>query len=169
MQLIRAFQFYAMRRQAGANTLAAMRGMRARGFCRGQGGALNARKIAGLGFALLQFVVDHVQRLMCRADSCMLMKHARELRAQLLHQGSQPRDLPKLVGNAGHKWFERWRKMSGMSRKVTGMKLKVSWKREVEDSCLLGEYLPLACVLGNVPSRDAYAIHQCGPEAIIVQ
>ena len=37
--------------------------------------------------------------------------------------------LPKLEGNAGHKWFERWRKGYGIVKKVTGMKLKVPWKK----------------------------------------
>ena len=64
---------------------------------------------------------------MSRADSCLLMKKARELRADLVHHGWREADLPKLVGNAGHQWFKRWRKMYGIVKKVTGMKLKVSW------------------------------------------
>ena len=87
MQLVRALQFYVLRMQDGASTSAAMRGMRDRQSCRSKGGALNSRKAAGLGFALLQFFVDHVQRLMSRADSCLLMKKARELRADLVHHG----------------------------------------------------------------------------------
>ena len=90
---------------------------------------MNSRKAAGLGFVLLQFFVDHVQRLMTRADSCMLMKKARELRAALL-QGQWPEeDLPKLEGGAGNQWFRRWRRTYGIVKKVTGMKLKVSWKK----------------------------------------
>ena len=123
---MRALQFYVLRRQDGASTSAAMRGMRDRQSCRSKGGALNSRKAAGLGFALLQFFVDHVQRLMSRADSCLLMKKARELRADLEHRGWREADLPKLVGNAGHQWFKRWREMYGIVKKVTGMKLKVS-------------------------------------------
>ena len=57
-------------------------------------GALNSRKAPGLGFALLQFFVDHVQRLMSRADSCLLMSKARELRAALAHEGWPETDLP---------------------------------------------------------------------------
>ena len=74
MLLSRALKFYVLRAESGAGTLAAMRGMRARNSCRSRGGALNARKAAGLGVALLQFFVDDVQRLMPRADSIMLMK-----------------------------------------------------------------------------------------------
>ena len=129
VQLSRALEFYALRKQEGASTPAAMRGIRAATSCRNKGGALNSRKAAGLGFALLQYFVDHVQNLYCRADSCMLMKQARELRAELVHSGWLDADLPKLIGNAGHAWFRRWRKMYGISKKVIGMKLKVSWTK----------------------------------------
>ena len=129
MQLTRSLQFYLLRKQEGASTMFAMRGMRDRGHCRSSGGSLNARKAAGLGFQLLQFFVDHVQRLMCRADSCLLMKKARELRTELEHAGWPQADLPKLEGNAGHQWFQRWRQMYGIVRKVTGMKLKVPWAK----------------------------------------
>jgi hypothetical protein len=129
MQLLRALRFYVQRKMGGACTPAAMRGMRDRHSCRSKGGALNSRKAAGLGFALLQWFVDHVQRLMSRADSCMLMNKARELRAELVHGGWPEADLPKLVGNAGHQWFRRWRLMYGIVRKVVGMKLKVSWRK----------------------------------------
>ena len=129
MQLIRALTFYVQRKRTGASTRAGMRGMRASASCRSSGGADNSQRAPGLGFALLQFFVDHVQRLMSRADSCLLMSKARELRAALAHEGWPETDLPKLVGNAGHKWFQRWRRRFGITRKVTGMKLKVSWKK----------------------------------------
>ena len=129
MQFSRSLKFYVLRKQDGASTIAAMRGMRDRGSCRSSGGALNSRKAAGLGFALLQFFVDNVQRLMSRADSSMLMKQARELRADLVHNGEPETSLPKLIGNAGHQWFKRWRETYGISKKVTGMKLKVPWTK----------------------------------------
>ena len=66
---------------------------------------------------------------MSRADSCMLLSKARELRAELAQHGWPQHDLPKLVGNAGAQWFRRWRKTYGISRKVVGMKLKVSWAK----------------------------------------
>ena len=58
MQLVRALQFYVLRKQEGASTPAAMRGMRDRQSRRSKGGALNSRKAAGLDFVLLQFFVD---------------------------------------------------------------------------------------------------------------
>ena len=127
MQYSRALKLYMLRKSEGADTMAAMRGTRDRGSFRGSGGFLNARKAAGLGFALLQFFVDHVQRLMCRADSDMMMKKARELRADLLHGGWKEQDLPNLDGNAGAQWFMRWRERYGIVRKVVGMKLQVPW------------------------------------------
>jgi len=55
------------------------------------------------------------------------MKAAREFRVDLLHAGWLETSLPKLVGNAGHQWFSRWRRMYGIVKKQTGMKLKVPW------------------------------------------
>ena len=129
MQLSRSLTFYVLRKQEGAETISAMRGLRDRGSCRSNGGSLNARKAGGLGFQLLQFFVDYLQRLQCRSDSCMLMKKAKELSAELLHSGWTKKELPQLDGNAGHQWFRRWRQMYGISRKVTGMKLKVPWAK----------------------------------------
>ena len=51
IQLMRCFKYYAQRREAGATTPAAMRHERKVGSCRGLGGSMNARKVAGLGFA----------------------------------------------------------------------------------------------------------------------
>ena len=110
-------------------TRMALRGHRRGLSHRSNGGAENAAKAVGLGFALLQYFVDVVQRLCCRADSMLLMKKARELRAELLHDTSDrwtDSNLPRLVGNAGHAWFKRWRQKYGIVKKVTGMKLKVA-------------------------------------------
>ena len=126
-QCQRALELYAVRKCEGASTMTAMRGMRKKGSCRGNGGALNARKAAGLCFMLLQFFVDNVQRLQCRSDSCMLMKQAREFRADLDFSGFE--NLPKLIGSAGYQWFWRWRQMYGIVKKVCGMKLKVPWTK----------------------------------------
>jgi len=76
---------------------------------------------------LLQFFVDHVQRLQSRADSRLLMDKARELRAALVHAAWPETDLPKLVGDPGKKWFQRWRRKYGIVKKVVGMRLKVPW------------------------------------------
>ena len=72
---------------------------------------------------------------MSRADSALMMKEARNLRAVLYHGGVPEKELPKLIGNAGHAWFLWWRKTHGIVRKVSGMKLKVPWakvKRRIE-------------------------------------
>ena len=108
MQMYRSLRVYVERKQAGASTSAAMRSMRDRGSCRSGGGAFNNQKAKGLGFMLLQYFVDHIQRLMVRSDSEMLLKKARELRADLVHSGWRESDLPRLIGNAGCKWFKRW-------------------------------------------------------------
>ena len=90
---------------------------------------MNRLLAPGLNFMLLQFFVDEVQRLSCRADSRLMMDKARELRADLVHAGTDEKDLPRLVGNAGAAWFRRWRRQYGITKKVTGLKLKVSWRK----------------------------------------
>lgn len=127
MQMIRALNYYVVAKETGAGTIAAMRGMRARHSCRSDGGALNSQKAMGLGFELLQYFVDHVQRLMSRTDSSMLMKKVRELRQDLINKHWKEAELPRLDGAAGRNWFLRWRKHYRIVLKTTGMKLKVSW------------------------------------------
>ena len=70
------------------------------------------------------------------------------MRAHLAHKmraGELPEvDLPRLIGNAGHQWFRRWRRRFGIVRKVCGMKLQVPWikvKRRV--AVLLGNIFRL--------------------------
>lgn len=138
----RALKYYVLRRAEGAQTLTSMRGMRKPNSCRSDGGAMNAQKARGLGWSLLQWFVDHVQRLRTRSDSLMLLTRARDLAADLDFEGVT--DLPKLEGNAGAQWFKRWRAMYGITKKVTGMKLKVPWakvKRRVK--VLLGNIFRL--------------------------
>jgi len=128
-QLMRSFKYYAERRAAGATTDLALRHDRKVGSCRGSGGSQNHRRVPGLGFALLQFFVDNVQRLMTRADSHLLMAKARIMKQQMLVDGHAENALPKLEGSTGWMWFSRWRKLYGIVKKVIGMKLKVSWKK----------------------------------------
>ena len=132
MRLKRALKVYAVRVHQGCRTRPAFRGFRDGTSKRSSGGSQNRTKAVGLGFALLQYFVDVVQRLQCRMDSQMMMAEARELRAELLRDVSgrwADSELPKLIGNAGHKWFERWRKRYNICHKVTGMKLKVAWRK----------------------------------------
>ena len=129
MRLKRALKQYAVRLHQGCKTRMAFRGMRTGSSQRSKGGAFNNAKDLGLGFALLQFFVNVVQDLQTRVDSALLMNHARELRGVLAHSLEHGAQLPKLIGNAGAQWFSRWRKRYGISRKVSGMKLKVSWRK----------------------------------------
>ena len=69
LHFYKALRWVANHRAGGATSLVALRGNRRRGSQRGDGGALNRRRAVGLGHALLQYFVDHVQRLMCRSDS----------------------------------------------------------------------------------------------------
>ena len=128
----RALVVYSIRKVQGCKTRQAELGLRKGHSKRDSGGAPNRCKVVGLGYALLQFFVDVVQKLECRADSSILMNKARDLRKELLCDVSGRWDdssLPKLVGNVGAKWFQRWRKKYGITKKVTGMKLKVAWRK----------------------------------------
>ena len=125
----KAVVYVAQKRGEGATYLAAQRGSRKRFSKRGDGGALNRLLAPGLGHALLQFFVDHVQALMSRAHSHLMMAKARELRAWLVRQGHTESELPKLLDNAGHAWFQRWRKRYRIVRKATGLKMKVAWAK----------------------------------------
>ena len=118
VQYKRALEFYLLQQDEGALTFAAYRGMRRRGSCRGDGGRYNAQKAAGLGFALLQWFVDDIQKLCSRADATLIMKCCRELKAALISFGWSEADLPDLEGNAGAQWFKRWRQMFGIVYKV---------------------------------------------------
>ena len=128
MQLSRAMHVFLVNSQ-GSNTRVALRGGRRRGSRRSSGAAANATKAPGIGFMLLQFFVDEVQKLCCRADSALLMNHARELRERLLEDGWHRSLLPILTGSAGKSWFRRWRISHGIVMNSIGMKLKVSWKK----------------------------------------
>ena len=129
-QLSKSLTYYVLRIQAGSSTPSAMRAMRRPGSSRGNGGSLNARKAAGLDFALLQFFVDCVQRLSLRSDTNMLMEQARAMRDHLILVDNIPlRCFPKLTGSAGTNWFSRWRKRYGIAKKTIGMKLKVLWEK----------------------------------------
>jgi hypothetical protein len=131
IQAYRSWILFLRQREDGCLTRAAMRGERSRGSTRSSGGALNAQKARGLGFMLLQFFVDEVQSLSCRADSHLLMVTARDLRAQLVRDHWAECDLPKLIGTAGRMWFSRWRKMYKIVKSQVGMKLKVAWPKVV--------------------------------------
>ena len=152
MQMLRALKFFVVRKRLGASTPTAMRGTRAPNSCRGRGGALNSRMAAGLGFTLLQWFVDELQELRSRSDSSLLMNKARDLRAALVTDGFPEMELPMMEGNAGYKWFERWRKSYGIVKKVTGMKLKVPWRKVKRRvcTCFLGQFVPPASFLGNM-------------------
>ena len=126
----RALVEHILRSATGAVTRAGQRQGRRGNTQRNSGAADNSLKAPGLHFMLLQFFVDHVQNLLCRADSTLLMTKAREMKDELITSGTlAPSQLPKLEGNPGASWFGRWRRRYGIVYKKTGMKLKVSWRK----------------------------------------
>ena len=76
--------------------------------------------------------VDEVRKLSCRADSQLLMEHARNLREQLVRDHWAECDLPKLIGTAGRMWFSRWRDQYKIVKSQVGMKMKVAWAKVVK-------------------------------------
>jgi len=129
MRFLRALQFVVARQAEGANNPIFLRGDRAVGSRRASGSALNARKCAGLGWALFQHFIDNFYGIHGRSDSHLLLEEAKNLRAVLSRNGHPESDLPKLIGNAGHSWFRRWRLMYNISLKSSWMKLSVSYKK----------------------------------------
>jgi len=125
----RAMQCYILRRAAGAETRVGLRYGRRKNSCRSSNAARNAEKARGLGFMLLQYLVDFLQGLRGRSDSKILLSHARALREQLKLEGWAPSQLPKLEGRAGVSWFQRWRRRYSIKYCKTGMKLKVAWRK----------------------------------------
>ena len=125
----RAFASMAARQVDDINKLAMRRGQ--------QGKARRAIVVKppncrayGIGLALLTFFIDVVQQLYCRADTAMLMDHARLLVSRLANSPEvigEP--LPMLEGSAGRSWFYRWRLEYKIVARVAEMKLKVSWSK----------------------------------------
>ena len=125
----RAFASMAAKQVDGINKLAMRRGQ--------QGKARRAIVVKppncrayGIGLALLTFFIDVVQQLYCRADTAMLMDHARLLVSRLANSpevSGEP--LPMLEGSAGRSWFYRWRLQYKIVARVAEMKLKVSWAK----------------------------------------
>ena len=127
MRLRKALKLYISK--DARTTRAAMRDGRRPDSKRNSGAAQNAAKAGGIGFALLQFFIDEIQVLRCRADSSMLLKKAKELRQCLIDDGWDEADLPKLENSAGKMWLRRWRNRYGIRMKTSSMKLKVSWRK----------------------------------------
>lgn len=78
-------------------------------------------KAPALGFELLQWFVDELLSLQCRADSVLLLEKARELRDQLLAAGVQPEALPKVDRH----WLFRWRRQFRISHRAITTQFKV--------------------------------------------
>ena len=122
----RSLETYIHARNSGGMSREALRGNRQRGSKRLASGD-RARKAPGLGAALLQFFVDEIQWLKTRADSCLLLAKARQLRNILIENGFPEDKLPKL----NPQWLWRWRKGWGIVMKGTGMQLKVAWRKVI--------------------------------------
>ena len=125
--LARAFEEIARRRPNGTGQLALRAGQQGNAR-RAPGGGPKCLAF-GLSHSLLQFFVDEVQQLYCRADSTLLMNHARALRQHLVDSGMPEHEVPILTGNAGAKWFARWRLEYRIVTKVCALQMKVSWSK----------------------------------------
>ena len=113
----RSLRFFIQCRRAGnMSTVDMLQGEKRRAI-RSGGGSNNAAKCPALGHQLLQYFVDFVQVLSSRADSRILLEHARQCRAKLLANGLLESELPQLgvVGNAGA-WLDH---MEGSGKQNT--------------------------------------------------
>ena len=97
-------------------------------------------KMPCLGFELLQWFVDEIMSLQNRADSTILMDHARGLRDRLLAMGVDAAALPKIDKH----WLRRWRLRYGISYRAITTRFKVSWAKAVHRvSVMLGNIFRL--------------------------
>ena len=87
---------------------------------------------AAIDYGLLQFFSDNLQCLQSRSDSTMMLNEMRRLRAELVGSGVSESDLPNFDNSAAKQWFYKWRKRHGIKMKVTGMQLKVSWRKVIQ-------------------------------------
>ena len=80
-----------------------------------------------IGFELLQWFVDEIEAIKGRADSRLMMDHARWLRSQLVASGVQDALLPKI----NKSWLFRWRRFFGISIRRGTTTFQVSWYKVV--------------------------------------
>ena len=80
------------------------------------------RKMPCLEWELLQFYTDEIESLHSRADSALLLKHARYLRDKLLEQGHSEEECPQV----DKRWLHRWRVRNGLSQRQTTVRFKIS-------------------------------------------
>lgn len=91
-------------------------------------------------FELLQWFVDEIESLKSRADSRLMLDHARWLRAQVVESGVPEASLPK----RDKAWLFRWRKKHGISIRNGTTTFQVSWtKARDRVRCMLGNMFRL--------------------------
>jgi hypothetical protein len=100
---------------------------------------------AVIGFELLQWFVDEIISVKCRADSSLLMNYAHGLRIKLLDHGTPSSDLPKI--NKG--WLYRWRQHHNVSIRRGTTTFKVSHAKACDR---------VAVMLGNIFRLRVYPI-----------
>ncbi len=82
-------------------------------------------KMPALGFELLQWFVDEIVALECRADARLLLDRARQLREMLLHAGVDASELPVVDKH----WLFRWRRRYNISYRAITARFKVSFAK----------------------------------------
>lgn len=161
----RSLQFYVKRKAVGAVTRVALRGNRKVGSFRGDGGRNNSKKSLEMIFLLLQYFVVVVQNMYTRADSCLMLRHARRLHLVLLQDGCDEGWLP----DAGAQWYRRCRRECGIVYKTCG-KLKAHWSSIVRRfRVLLVNIFRVRCFWGILFSPQEDGFYLVGPEALLVQ
>ena len=90
-----------------------------------------------ISFELLQWFVDNVEAIKCRADSRMMLDTARRLKAQLVATGVPETELPKISRG----WLFRWRRAQGISIRRGTVKFQISWQKTKDR---------IRCMLGNI-------------------
>ena len=120
VRLSRCYSEWKSHSGGGAFTQAGAGAMQ-RGRCRRAAVCPRQRKLLCLWFELLQWYVDEVESLRTRADSALVMKHARLIRGRLLDQGYEAALLPKI----NKQFLFRWRQEYGIAIRKSTVQFKV--------------------------------------------
>ena len=86
-----------------------------------------------IGQMLYHWFIDCLHLYGVRVTYAVIISKARYLRQRMLAAGYEPQAMPSLAGEAGKRWFRRWRMKFGIAYRKTGQPRKVSRKKMSRD------------------------------------
>ena len=106
-----------------------------------------------ISFELLQWFVDEILSLQCRADSRLCLNYAIGLRNRLRDQGIGDTELPTI----NKQWLFRWRREHGIGVRAATTKFKASFRKAVcRVGTMLGNIFRLRAFGGSVWTKNRH-------------